>query len=253
MRHVAEVVAVRQLRVVGHHFGVGDGVGRHAGGLQLDMRFDVVSLRSPRGNPVCYLGGTFTPLLDTQTSHVVGTDDAAQTCPLVVVLAGHGNPAVVTRRCEHPMGRHCRMVVAHLVGQVRVHVVVEHCRCQEGHRRFGLRQVDVLALAGAVAMVQGGQQSSAEELGRHVVGVGTEHASGIAIGPASHLIEARHGRTHRAETGQRRERPALAEQAARRHDDVGLDRSQILIGQVEVGQRMGRERLGDNVGPAHQV
>ena len=204
---------------------------RYATTLQESVGFAAFPARRPRRDRRVDLVGSLPALSHAQLAEFAQRlpDNPAQRLPLVVVLAGDGDPAVLARARVHAVRRHLRMGVAQLGGHLAVERVVEHRWCQERHRRLSLGEVDVLALAGAVSMVQRSQDRRAQESRRHVVCVGAEHAGGVAVGPAGHLIEARHRCTHGAETGERRQRPELPEEAARRHDDVGIHLAQVVV------------------------
>ena len=119
-------------------------------------------------------------------------------------------------------------------------------------RRLRLREIDVLALPGAVAVVERREHRRDREPRRDVVAVGRHHRGG-AVGPPGDTVEAGDRRAHRAEPGETGQRAALPEEAAAQHDQIGFDRLQRLVVEPPRRHRLRRERLADDVGPAHEV
>ena len=170
-------------------------------------------------------------------------EPAGQGPPLVVVGAGDGHPGSPSRcdRCRRPPGRRrggpcTRSRLPRPSNDPAVDLGVEQGRGLEVHRRLGLRQVEVLALAGAAAVVEGGQQGGQAEAGGHDVGVGPEGPRGRPVGPAGGGGEAEQGG---GEVAQARhvERAGLARQAARQQDQPGVGGPQSLVAEAHPVER----------------
>ena len=88
------------------------------------------------------------------------SDDLREAAPRCVVLDRHGEPAILAGRLEHPVRSHVRIAVAVACGRLAVHRVLDDRFGEDGHRRLPLREIDVLAAAGARAMQQGGEDGN---------------------------------------------------------------------------------------------
>ena len=104
-----------------------------------------------------------------------------------------------------------------------VDLLVEDGGCQQVQGGLGLRHVHVLAGAGPLGVVEGGDARERREPGRHVVGVGGERPGRGPVGPAGDLEVPGDRRRQVAEPGVLDERTGLAEQRARHHHDAGVD------------------------------
>ena len=145
------------------------------------------------------------------------------------------------------MGRHVRVPVAVARGRHAVHRPRDDGLGQDGHRGLPLREVDVLPLARAGAMEQGGEDGDgAVEAARRVaVRDADVHRRPAAV--AGHRGEAgeRHLRRpvrHLVAVGPRR---AVARQ--RDHDDVGAERAQHVVAEPHALHDPGREVLDHDV------
>ena len=127
---------------------------------------------------------------------------------------------------------------------------VEEERPRQSRRRLELGDVDVLALAGAAAVDDAGQDGDGPEVAPHVVEVGERPARRGPVGEAHHEGEAGQGlgggaHGHMGGVG------ALVTESAHRHvDDVGPDLAHDLVGEAPTIQRARREALGYDVGDA---
>ena len=103
-------------------------------------------------------------------------------------------------------------------------------------------------------VVERGQQGAQREARRRVVAVRAERAARRAVGPAGEVEEPGERRGHRAEAGVALERPGLAEQAARQHDQarVAAPAGPRTRGRATARPRGENDSI-DHVGPAHEV
>src|SRR5439155_2247570 len=53
--------------------------------------------------------------------------------------------------------------------------------------------------------------------------------------------------------GEARERSGLAHEATRQHDERRVHPAQVVVGEAPAAHGPGRERFGDDVGPAHEI
>ena len=113
--------------------------------------------------------------------------------PLFVRAAGQGYPAVFAGAGVDAVGSGPRVPVAHAALLTAVDGVVQQEGCNEVQGRLKLRQVQVDALAGAAAAVEGRKDGSHGELGDDEVGVGAIGVHGGAVGPAGDIGEAYQG------------------------------------------------------------
>ena len=144
-------------------------------------------------------------------------DGGAEPAPVGIVADGDGDPFVLAIGRVDAVRGHHGVVVAAGEGDAAVDGVVEQGRAHEVERGFGLGLVDVGSLAGAVAVVERGQQGRGGEARGEVVGVGGVGADGVAAGVAGEGDVAADGRAHRAEAGDVGERAVLPEEAGAEH------------------------------------
>ena len=81
------------------------------------------------------------------------------------------------------------MIIAYGLWFAAVDSVIEDRWSQEVHRCLGLRNVYVLAFAGAVAVVNGSHNGGCEEPRGHIVGVGAHYSGRVPIWPSSHRVK----------------------------------------------------------------
>ena len=173
--------------------------------------------------------------------------------PVGVVAAGDRDPGIVTGARVHAVRRHHRVGVALARHLATVDGLVEHGGGQEVHARLGLGEVEVLALARSAAVIEGGEHGAQCEARRRIVAVGAERTARRPVRPTREVEEAAERRPHRAEAGIALQRPGLAEQAARHHHEARPKVGQALVVEVEGRPPTWRERLDDDVGPAHEI
>ena len=181
-----------------------------------------------------------------QLAHAHG---GAEVGPVGVVAHGDGDPVVVARGGVASVGRHVGVGVADELRHSAVDRVVEQRRAHEVERGFGLGLVDVDALAGAVAVVEGGEDRGQGESGREVVGVGGVGSNRRAAGVAGQGDVAADRGAHGAEAGDSGERSFLSEEAGGEHDQVGFDLVEGVVVHAPGAHRAGREGLGQDVAP----
>ena len=99
---------------------------------------------------------------------------AAQRPPLLVGLDRDRAPLVAARARVGVVRRRVGRVVAGAARARARDLTVEQLGGEEVQRRLHLRLIDVLALAGAAAVVERGDQRGGEEARRDGVGVGVE-------------------------------------------------------------------------------
>src|SRR5262249_59386224 len=119
--------------------------------------------------------------------------------------------------------------VAIRLNYVTVHLVVEEGGCEKVYRRFHLRDVDVLAQPGAIAVVERGDDRGQDELRRHVVGICSLRTGRRSILPAAQVIEPGQCRAVIAICGQVAIGPSLPTHAGADEDEPGVDLSKSLV------------------------
>ncbi len=184
---------------------------------------------------------------------VVPRHHVAERTPGLVAGDRDRDPAVVADDRIHAVRRVIGIAIPRATHDAAVDRVVEERRRQEVERRFGLREIDVLPLARATAMVERRQDGDGDETRGDVVGVGAERAGGRAIGPPPQVREARDRGGQIAVAGEGLERPRLAHETGGEHHQVGLPRREGGPVEAPARHRPGRERLRHDVGPRHQV
>ena len=159
-------------------------------------------------------------------------DHLGHPLPVVVVTARDGDPVVVALGGVDAVRHAQRRVAAVRVGlavapqRAAVDRVVEEVGTDQRGAGLGARHVDPLALAGAVAVDQPGEDGDGHDVGAHVVHVGEAPARPAAGRASPELNVSPDDRLHdRAPRLERRVRPPRAEAAVRHVDDVGLDRA----------------------------
>ena len=110
-----------------------------------------------------------------------------------------------------------------------------------------LREVDVLPLARAPAVVEGGDECEGADVRHEEVRIGDARADGLAVGPACQVVEAGCRLQGMAVSHVVRPGAGLAEEGHRDHDEVGADLAQLLVVEAELLERAGRERLRDDI------
>ena len=145
------------------------------------------------------------------------------------------------------------VVVSDRIGHAPVHRVVEEGRSQEVEGRLGLRLVDVLALARAFPVLEGGQDAGRVVADGDEVGVGAVGPGGGAARPAGQRLEAGDTGGEVSEARQVAPRTGLPQQAARDHHEVGLQPAQRLPAEAVALDHARCERLGDHVRPSREV
>ena len=189
---VHPVAERRQLGVGGRLRRVLDDVrgdaGRPAALLGLGRRLRA----GPRRDERLQLPPPRQPLVEREVGQVGAAQQTGQGGPGALVLRHDRHPAVVARGGEHPVRAVALLVVAlgPEVGR-RVDPRGQQHGAQEVDRRLGLGEVEVLALARAPPVVEGGQQRGDRQVGRGVVGVGAVGPDRVAVRPAGGAVEAR--------------------------------------------------------------
>ena len=102
------------------------------------------------------------------------------------------------------MGGGLEAAVAPPTAFLSVHGEVEDGGAEELKSGLDLRQVEVLALAGAVAVVQRRHDGDHREPRRDHVGVGNGGAARVAVGPAGDVVDPGEGLEQVADAGVRR-------------------------------------------------
>ena len=116
------------------------------------------TLRRPSAEHVFQLLAVGQPLGDGHRGQIVAVEQAGQANPGRFALGHHRHPPVLPGAGEHTVGAQLQVGVAVALPHPAVQLLIEHGRSQEMQGRFGLGEVDVLALAGAAAMIQRRQQ-----------------------------------------------------------------------------------------------
>ena len=126
---------------------------------------------------------------------------AQESLPLLFRAAGDGQPAVFAGAGVDAVRGSAGVAVAHSALLTAVSGVVQEQRGYEVHRSLELGQVEVDALSGATAAVQGSEYRGNGELGDDEVGVGAVGIDGRTIGPAGDVGEPHQRREDRTEAG----------------------------------------------------
>lgn len=214
MGHVAEVVAMGQLRV----------------GQTLSRALDLVRAHTVALQPIlereCILAGR--PRDDERVQFAVSGESLSPSSS----RRDHGNregprgAAIGRRRCTrsqstvgvrgpdgvHAVRRPIPIVVALAVKGSTIDRLVEQCRRQKVDGGLPLREVDVLTLPCAPDVIDGRDYGERQKPGRHVIGIRREGASRRTIGPAREIGEAGHRRRQVAESGEVRQWTGLTPQ-----------------------------------------
>ena len=117
----------------------------------------------------------------------------------------------------------------------------------------GHRDVDVLALARALAVQQRVPEGGKAVHRGGVVGDGESHHRWGTVGVAGHVHQTRRGLDDPVEAGSLRPRARLSVGRDRHHDDVGIDLAERLVVQSPPLQHTIGEVLDDHVDLADQV
>ena len=124
--------------------------------------------------------------------------------PLRVGADGDGAPGVLAAAGVDPVRSGLEAAVALPPALLTVHGVVEDGGAEELKGGLDLREVEVLALAGAVAVVQRRHDREHREPRRDHVGVGDGGAARVAVGPSGDVVHAGEGLKQVADAGVRR-------------------------------------------------
>ena len=178
---------------------------------------------------------------------------AAQPPPLGVVPHAERQPPVLALHPIDALGRVMRVAVALRLGHLAAAPIGKALGSQEVQRRFGLAHVDVLALAGALAFLEGQQDGHGVEAHRGEVGVRAVAARRRLAGQAGQGVEAADRGGQIAVARVVAPRAGLAEQGAGDHDDAGIEGGCDLIAKAHPFDGAGREGLREHVRPADQV
>ena len=177
---------------------------------------------------------------------------AHQPPPVLVVVHHDRDPAVLARAREDAVRRLVPRAVPHAPEDLAVGRVGDD-RLGEAHDpALHLRQVDVLALAGAAAVEEGRGQQERREARRERVGDRAEGADGLAVGPAGQVIEAGERRALPAEARVVALGARLAVQARADHQQVGALLHQRGVVEPPLRHRAGREVLRHRIGPERE-
>ena len=157
-------------------------------------------------------------------------------------MLGSGNgdcdPTVGAGGRVGPVRRHVRIAVARPTLHMAVYRVVEQSGSEEVQRCLRLREVDVLAPAGAVAMVRRGENGGDREARRNGGRVGAAQRR-LTVWPADHAVESGDGSAHRTEAGEHRKWSCLPHQAGTEHDQIRLQLPEGVIVQAPGTHRFG--------------
>ena len=137
-------------------------------------------------------------------------------------------------------GRHARgQVIEALVGE-------------PGHLGVEQRQVDELALAGSLAVMQGGQDGAAGVHAGHEIGDCDADLHGLAAGLAGHAHDPAHALDQKVVARPLGEGAGLAEPGDRTIDQAGVLAGQVVVGEPVLLQAAGLEVLDQHVAMADQ-
>ena len=131
--------------------------------------------------------------------------------------------------------------------------VIEQHRLGRVERRLELAEVDVLPLAGALAVVERGDQRGGGEVRHEEVGVGDAGADRLLARIVGQVRDAGRRLEHVAVALPHRPGTGGAVHRHRDHDDVGANFAQVVVGQPPGAHRLGGERLGHDVALGDQA
>src|SRR5208282_1478187 len=177
----------------------------------------------------------------------------AKAAPVVIAAADDRDPLVIAGGWINAMGREDGVGISDPSVDAAVRRVVENRRREKMNRAFSLRLIDILTLAGAPPMVERRKNRNRRVTWRHVVRVRAEDPGGSAVRPSGEIVKSRNRGRHIAEAGDFRERSGLSHQARAEHYEVRVDLAQRLVFEPPSAHRLGREGLGDDVGPSHEI
>ncbi len=181
------------------------------------------------------------------------TDRLAERGPLLVVAHGDGDPAVVACAAEGVVRRGVTRAVAAQLRRRAGGARFEQGAAEEVDRALRLRELDELALAGALAMVQRGEDGAGRLVWDRKVGVQGRDAGGWPAGQAHARVHAGVG-DHAVAVG-----PVAAVRAARAHDghrqhhEVRPDLPQILVAEPLAVHAVAGEVVRDHVALGDQL
>ena len=156
MLDLHEMLPCGELRVLEGVVRRGQAVHGHALRLQRELDpFDLACAR-PTGDGLLERLPVRQPRVVRRKLSIASkrADRAAQPCPLLTVRGRDRHPTVVAGGREHAVRREVERGVAAAFEDVAVHGVVEDGRAEEVRRGLALREVDVLAHAGAPAVIE---------------------------------------------------------------------------------------------------
>ena len=129
-----------------------------------------------------------------------------------------------------------------------VHGVVHEVRAQHGNERLGLRKLDELALAGALAVVQGGQdRECAVSAARRVAHKHRRHGGGVHVLVAPQHGVADHAVHVQSEAAVVAVGAGVAVGGHAHHDNARVDLSEALVGDREALHRASGVVLDEHV------
>ena len=184
--HAHQVATVDELGVVDGAAGADDPVSRDAAGLEGGLGLSGRAGGGPGGD-----GGVEFVLVGQATGEggvagvarkVGAVEDSTETLPVAVVANGDGHPVVIAPGGVDAVGSHVGIAIAHASQDAAGELVVEQPGGEEVERALDLGVVDVLALTGAAAVVEGGKEGGEGEAGGDGIGVGAEGAGRGTLG-----------------------------------------------------------------------
>ena len=210
---VDEVTPRGQLRVGEGVLRRADAVGGHAGLDQPGLERFARLVPGPGRDRVVERGGMRASRVSGREARVgrpAAAGDGVERREGGVVRGGDRDPGILARAGEDARGCVVWMRVALCGHDAAVHRVVEDGRAEQVHGCLALGEVDVLPLAGAPCMIDGGQDRRDREAGGDVVRVGDVGRAGPIAGPARHVAEAGDRRAHRAVASEHAMRTGVA-------------------------------------------